>query len=343
MNEPNADVVRTVGGDGFYRTSSGRWAGERLLKALKSGQPFSAAVLRDLDTLRKDEWIYLDEALVEAAQIRLRGVADVIAAGLVLNVPNSLGKMVLQYEKVTDMNAAETTLSGMAKTEGDRQEFSVASLPLPITHKDFFIHLRTLQASRERGEALDTTQVRTSGRLIAERIEYMLFNGATGTFGGNSIYGLTSHPDRNTRAHGTNGLWSAGAKTGENILDDVLNMIGDMESDRAWGPYNLYIPSNYSTKMEEDFKAASDKTIRQRLLEVDRLEKIQVVDQLTASNVVLQMQMDTVAMVVGEPLQTVQWDIEGGFQINFKGFTIQLPLIRSDSSNRCGVVHMSGT
>jgi hypothetical protein len=37
----------------------------------------------------------------------------------------------------------------------------------------------------------------------------------------------------------------------------------------------------------------------------------------------------------------VQWDIHGGFQINFKAFTIQVPLIRADAQGRSGIVHMA--
>jgi len=325
----------------FFQGSSGRWAGERLLKALTEGREISPRELRTLDTLRKDEWIQLDEALVEEGKIRLRAVADLMAAGLVINVPNSMGKTVLQWEKVTDMNPAETSLSGIVRTEDDRQEFELASLPLPITHKDFNINLRTLVASRTRGEALDTTQARTAGRLVAEQIEAMTFLGGK-TFGGNTIYGLLNHPDRNTVDFGTNGVWDGASKTGENILADVLSMFAAAEADRFYGPYWLYVPSNFSLKLEEDFKANSDKTIRQRLLEIDRLVKIGTCDQLTADNVILvQATQDVFALVEGEPLQTVQWDIEGGFQIKFKAFTIQVPLIRSDAQGRSGVVHMS--
>jgi len=76
-------------------------------------------------------------------------------------------------------------------------------------------------------------------------------------------------------------------------------------------------------------------------MEIDRLEKIQTVDQLTASNVVLvQATRDVVAMVTGETLQTVQWDVQGGFVIKFKAFAIQVPLIRADAQNRSGVIHL---
>jgi len=45
--------------------------------------------------------------------------------------------------------------------------------------------------------------------------------------------------------------------------------------------------------------------------------------------------------VEGEPLQNVQWDVHGGFQVNFKGFQIELPLIRADINGNTGLAHMS--
>jgi hypothetical protein len=55
------------------------------------------------------------------------------------------------------------------------------------------------------------------------------------------------------------------------------------------------------------------------------------------------MTADNVQLLVGEPLQNIQWDINGGFTIAFKSFTIQVPLIRADAAGRSGIVHMNVT
>ena len=68
-------------GKTFFRGTSGKWASEKLMAALKAGRPLSTAELRTCDTLRKDEWIQLDNALIEEASIRLQGVADLLNAG----------------------------------------------------------------------------------------------------------------------------------------------------------------------------------------------------------------------------------------------------------------------
>ena len=111
---------------------------------------------------------------------------------------------------------------------------------------------------------------------------------------------------------------------------------------RYYGPYWLYISANMATKFDEDYKAATQGTIRQRIMSVDQISGIYVVDQLTADNVVMvQATQDVSAMITGIPLQTVQWDVKGGFIINFKAFQILVPLVRASAANRSGVYHMS--
>ncbi len=333
--------ARTDTGREFWAGGSGKWAGEQLVRALKAGKGITPNALRTNATLRKDEWIHLDTALVEEGMIRLQGVADLLGAGLTRPVQNAMGKTVFEYEKVTDMNPAEVSLDGNSRSENDRQEFELDSVPLPLTHKDFNIDLRTLEASRNTGESLDTTQIRTAGRLIAEETELMLFQGGK-QFGGKAIWGYTNFPDRNQVTYGTNGAWSAAAKTGEDILADVLTMIAAAQADRYYGPYWIYVDSASSVKLEDDYKDESDKTIRQRILEVNQVSSIRVVDQMPANHTLLvQATLDVAAMVTGIPLQTIQWDINGGFKIAFKAFQIMIPLIRSDAAGRCGVVDMT--
>src|SRR2546430_560307 len=61
-------------------------------------------------TLRKNEWILLDEAIIMAAKERLRVVADLRSAGLTLSIPNGMGKTVLQTENVSDATTAVVSM-----------------------------------------------------------------------------------------------------------------------------------------------------------------------------------------------------------------------------------------
>lgn len=356
---PSGPVGTNLGGSPFANGGGGH-AMTRFMaaaKALPVGQKwkaFNTAVLRTADTLRHESWKYFDEALISEALIQLKGVADLEESGLVSPVPNSLGKTVFAYEKVTFMDDAQVSMDGMADTDNDRQEFSLNNLPLPMTHKDFFIDLRTLTASQDRGEALDTTQVRTAGRTISEMAEQLLFQGYAGKFGGLSIYGYTTFPDRNTVSFGVGGNWAftnyvdgGGAKTSQEIVGDAQTLVQKALNDRFYGPYWLYVDRLAALTLESDYipnatTGQSTKTIRARLMDIEGIVKVQVVDKLPANTVVLvQATMDVVSWVKGEPLQTVQWDEHGGMKLRFKAFQIGVPLIKSDIQGRCGVVHMS--
>lgn len=332
----------TVTPRAFMGGANGRWAGEQLVRWAAAGKPISPAALRTLDVLRKDEWKVFDEALVREAQIRLQGVADLIGAGLTKRIPNGLAKTILEYEKISDLDPATVSLDGVTRGENDTVDFELAGLPLPITHKDWYLNLRRLLASRsEGGEGLDTTQSELAGRKIGEEAESMLFNGGK-TFGGLTIYGYTTHPDRNTVSFGAGGAWNQAAKTGAQIIADVATMVGAAEADRSFGPYWIYVGGGASLKLNEDYTANYAKTILNRILEYPKIQKVTIVDTLASDEVVMvQPTRDVVQWVIGEDLQTVQWDFEGGFQINFKGFQIGVPLIKSDIQLRSGIVHMS--
>ena len=338
--------ARVDGGASFMRqaAASGRWAAERLRDAAMAGRKLTLAELRTCDTLRKDEWKAFDEALIAEGVIRIPTVGLLLSRGLNIPINNALGKTIFEYEKITDMEAAVVSLDGLARGDGDRQEFSLTSIPLPIIHKDFNISIRTLAASRERGESLDTTQAGTAGRLVTEELENMLINGGP-QFGSATIPGLTTESNRNTGAHGTNGVWSDyPTKTGANMIADILTMKTALHSDRFYGPYGLVLPGNYDTVIDNDFKSESDDTIRDRILRIDGLDAIVVADQMTDSEMVMfQMTRDVAAILDGETLQTVQWDLHGGMAVAFKAMMIQVPLVRSTQADRSGIFHMSGT
>ena len=351
-NAARADRAVLDSGRTFFQGSSGKWAGEQFIRAAAMGMPISPACLRlavdagpqelrNNAILRDEEWKTFDNEIVEGAAERLRAVADLIGAGLVSTIPNGLAKTILEYDLVGDMDPAIVSLDGITRSENDRLEYERRGLPLPITHKDFFLNLRALLASRTGTEPLDTTYIRVAGRKVGEMTEEMLFNGGK-TFGGFNIYGLTTHPDRNTGTF-TATNWSTGATTGDNILDDIFKMILALEDDGHPGPYWMYIGGTAANlKLAEDYKAATSDTILERIRATGRISLIGQSDKLAANNIVMfQPSSDVVKMVSGEPLQTVQWDVHGGFQINFKAFQIMVPLIRSDIDNKSGIYHMS--
>lgn len=307
----------------------------------------NVAALRSCDVLPKEAWVQYDNAVVMAGRLRQPGVGLAIQRGLVLPITNALGVTIVQWDEMTDLDPAQVSMDGRSPGRRDREAFNLKSVPLPIVHKDFEIGIRELTASQRFGMPLDTTRGSVAGRIVGEGIENLLFQGGL-TFGGGTIYGFTTHPNRNTAGFGTNGNWGQAAKTGSDILADVLTMIGGLEADRHYGPFVLFIPGGYSTKMGADFKTESDKTIRQRLEEIDQLNPsrggggVVVSDGLPANNVVMaELTPETFDILDGFGPTTVNWETEGGMVQKMKVISIRVPRIKADGDGRSGVFHMS--
>lgn len=328
------DVI-THGSDGVCAQGS--------LAARLLANGMNPSALRTNTLLRKDEWIQFDNVVLEVARKRLIGVADLINSGLRFDIPNGLGITQVEWETLSDMDPAELTMSGVSPAQRDRVKFVLQNLPLPITHKDFSLNIRALAASRNLGTPLDTTMAALSARLVAEKIESILFKGATVTVSGTSIQGYTTATNRNT---GTlTGDWFLAAQTGTIILGDILAMITQLVADNMFGPYWLYVPLTYFTKFGEDFKTNSDKSIINRLLEIPGLDVIKaspdLLDGGTGEVVLVQPTSDVVEMVIGLQPQTIEWETNGGMTSNFKVMTIMVPRIRNTQTLQSGIAHHS--
>jgi len=321
----------------FFRGGSGRGVvAQRLLAA-----NMDVRAIRTNATLRRDEWIEIDRTVVDSSRLRLVGVQDLMSRGLQYNLSNAFGKLALEYQSESDMHEAQISMSGLNRADNDRVEFATQSMPIPLYHKDFQMDSRHLAASRNGGESLDTIQARVSARKVAELAETVLFQGAGALgWGGTALYGYTDFPQRVTMALGT--AWTDVGVTGEEILQQVMDMVAESLAVKHRGPWVLYVPAAWQLKLGADYKANGDKTIRQRVLEIEGLEAVTVSDFLPADNAVLvEMVPETVQIVNGMQPTTVEWEQEGGFLLNFKVLAIMPPRIRFDHDGNSGIVHLS--
>jgi len=186
-----------------------------------------------------------------------------------------------------------------------------------------------------------------AARKVLEKLEALLFTDTTYTFGEkdsrlrNAIYSYVNFPDR----IGVNLSipWDNSGITGAMIIQDVLEMKQASIDNYHYGPWTLYIPTNYETVLDADYDATTPgTTIRERILKIAGVNEIKVSDTLADDNVLLiQMTRDVIRLVRGMGLQNVQWSEEGGMVTKFKVMTIQVPQIRSDAYGKTGIVHLA--
>lgn len=291
--------------------------------------------------LRKDEWIQLDEAILKAAKPRLRVFGDLRAASSYV-IRGGLGKTTLEFQRMSDVTAATISMDGMRQSQNDRVEFDLSSMPLPIIHKDFQIHARQLQASRESGSGLDTSMAELSARRVAEEVEKLTLGVSSlgWTFGGGQVYGYTNFPSRNTKTLliPTDNAW-----TPAKCVDEVLDMKQKSKDDYNFGPWVLYNSPNYDKYFDADYSAQyPGVTLRDRIKKIDGITDVRTADYLTGYQMILvQMAPETARAVVGMDMTTLQWESHGGMLLNYKILCVLVPQLRADINGNCGIVHGS--
>lgn len=324
--------------------------------------------------LRKEEWIEIDCRVIRAARYRLRAWAD-LAASNSYGGFNGMNKMILEHETQSDPGVAVVDMDGI--TEGqtnDAPQFQLQGVPLPITHSDFWFSQRKLANSRNSGTPLDSTMGEAAGRRVAESIEKVTIGNVTGiTYGGSStyvggygrastVYGYLTFPNRITYS-------SLPVPTGTNpnlILSGVLAMRQLLYNNKFYGPYMLYHSNDWDTYLDNDYYAigsnsgavAPTKTLRERLRAIDGIQDVKRLDFLFATippaapgpgaegvlvgnpftMIMVQMTPDVCEAVNGMDITTIQWETKGGMQLNFKVMCIQVPRLKADFYNNCGIL-----
>lgn len=309
-----------------------------------NGKP-QAIVTNTPATLTKEQWIELDQVVTRVARPLLKVWGGINEAGLTYRT-GGLGTTVLQRQTVTDAGEAGLSMDGLKRTNRDRGIVDLVGLPLPIVHSEFSFPLRELIASRQnRGPNLgpafpfDTYMLEQATRRCAEVTEKLTIGTLPlYTFQSGSVYGLTNYPQRITK---TITLPTAANWTPQLHLSEILGMIQSMNDIFYYGPYNGYYSPGWTKYLDDDYSAAYPGiSLRMRLSQIKDLMMYEKADYLPNFQVVLY-ERSTLCMraVTGMDLMSVQWESEGGLEINFKVMGIMIPQPWSDANGSTGICH----
>lgn len=290
-------------------------------------------------TLRYDEWKDIDRTVLEVQVDRLVAIADLIGGGLTHDL-GSLGAIISQWQKSSDMTDAEFSMSGITPGEKDRVTFSTDSVPVPIVHKDFSVNIRHLMASRLQGQGVDVIQASIASRKVAEASEDMLFSGEPITVEGGTIYGYLNYPGRLTVDHAV--PWDTIAQAdNDDIIAEVQVALQELRGAKHYGPYTIYIPSAYEGKLDEDYRALDTRTVRDRIMALSGVKSIKVADRLPANHVVIvQLTRDVVDLAIAQQTNTVQWQSRGPMVTDFKVMACWVPRLKSDFEGNVGICEL---
>lgn len=339
--QATGDVATTLMMNNFDVNALRPWIGKdnRTYVAVQNaaGKLVAQPTANATATLRKDDWIVLDQAIVKAAKERLKAVADLRSAGLTFNIPNGMAKTVLQTETQSDITPAIISMDGMRESETDRPVFELNNLPLPIIHKDFSFSARQVMTSRDGGSPLDTTTAELAGRRVAEEAEKLLLGTASSyAYGGGTIYGYTNFPSRLTKV-----MTAPTGSNGSVTISEILGMRQQSQDAFHYGPWRLYCSPNWDQYLDTDYSTAKgDNTLRQRIENINGITSVSTLDYLSGFTMILvQQTSDVVREVTGMDVTTVQWQSQGGMMLHYKVMAIMVPQLRADQNGNTGIVH----
>lgn len=341
---------------GMYRVDEETGRAKPILKKMTVNQVremgFDHPVYNSVG-LRRESWAYIDAAVATAAQLRMRAWDD-------LEQSNSFGgfdgmsKMTLEYDAMSDPGEAVVDMDGIVDGRQDSPLFTTRSIPLPITHSDFWFSARRLAVARNGGTPLDTTMAAAAGRRVGEMIEKTTIGVEAGIqYGTNStrheglskVYGYTNHPNRILKTD----LTTPTGSNPEAIKDDIIEMREAMYAAGFYGPFVVYHTPAYDRYLDDDYfrsgGTSANTTLRRRIAGTDGIEGIQDVRRLdfwtgsTYQMIMVQMTEEYNRAINGMELTTVQWESQGGLRVNFKVMAIKVPQIRFNWNGNAAVLH----
>lgn len=294
------------------------------------------------DLLPTDVQREIEDTFIRVARRELMAVSRLREAGLVAPL-GSIGVTQYEFERLTAMDAATQSMS-IEDMDEDRVEYALDAVPVPVTRKGFRLDQRVTALGSTRGASVAQTHTDEATRQVAEKLEDSLTNGGDAVVGGNSMPGYTNFGARQTT--GFNDVeWSSTTDL-TNAISDVLDMKDLLVANGYDGPYDLHVPSNWDTTIEDDYKAESDQTVRERILSITGVQNVFVNPQLADSNAVLvQMTPDVVQIAEGQDITTVTWDIHGGLAQRWLVMAVlSFALKRADDGTGTlvsGIAHLS--
>ncbi len=287
-----------------------------------------------------DAWLRLD---TRGVQIQ-RDVLSVFNRLAQANTtPLSVADLVNYFPQISDSGEVSVSMDGRHTGKADQAVVKYVGTPVPAVSSEARFGWRQMEVIREGGGMIDTETVANHQRRVAEKAEDMVLNGDTSVVvGGSTIYGLRTHPQRNTDTHG----FDLSAATGANWLATFQKLINALVGDNAFGRVTVFL--NYGDWVYasiNEFTSGYPKTILQRLREIEQIAEIIPASRVPADNVLGVAGLDNGnwgSILSAMPMATVP-KVRHNAQDDyvFQVLMMTAPQLRTDFDGRAPFAHLT--
>lgn len=284
--------------------------------------------------LPKDVWGQWDREGIEVQRSTLAVFNDLAAS---VATPMPIGKLVHHFQTISDSGNINISLDGRSKARTDQPVIEYHGTPLPITDSTFSYGWRQVAAAQSEGFQLDSAGRMNAMRRVAEKMESIALDGdASIVVGGAVLYGLRTHPRRNTRETGV----ALNGATGTQWLAEITATLKLLHADNFKVPATIYLNWDdwfYATSTE--FTTGYPKTIAQRVLELGGVREVVPADSITAGQIIALVKDRRVVQVLnGMPITTrAQFRANPEDDYNFVTMGAASLEVKFDAEQNCGV------
>lgn len=284
----------------------------------------------------RDVWGVWDREAVEI-QRDVLSVYNDLSSSLSIGMP--LGKLVHHFQTVSDSGDVNVSLDGRGKGKTDQPVIDYHGTPLPIIDSPFSFGWRQVMAAQTEGYQLDAAASANAQRKVAEKLEDIVLNGDSSiSVGGDTLYGLTNHPERNTRTTGT----ALNGATGKEWEDEVRATLKVLHGDNFRTDVTLYLNWDdyfYASSTEYSTAYAGGKII-DKIRAMAGVGSIVPASRVTASSIIgVVKRREVVQVLNGMPMTTralARHNPEDDY--NFLVMAASALEIKYDAEGQCGIV-----
>jgi len=286
-------------------------------------------------SLPKDVWGEWDKEGIEI-QREVLSVFNTLSAAVATPMP--IGKLVHYFQTISDSGEANVSLDGRSKGRTDQQTYAYAGTPLPITDSPFSYGWRQVEAARTEGMNLDSAGRLNSLYHVGKKLESIALDGdASIVVAGAPLYGLRTHPKRETRTTGNALLTGTGAQW----VAEINATVKLLHANNFRVPATLFVNWDdwYHAGNTEFSTSYGNKTIAQQIREMEGVGEVVPASDVLASQIIAVVKnRRSIQVLNGMPMTTrAQFRANPEDDYNFVTMAASSVEIKYDADDNCGL------
>jgi len=293
------------------------------------------ALVGNAMTLPKDVWGQWDTDGI-AIQRKVLSVFNTLAASVAFPLP--IGKILHYFQQISDSGSVNISVDGRSKAKTDQQTYNYVGTPVPVVDSSFSYGWRQVAAAQSEGVQLDSAGRDNAMYNVANKLESLALDGdSTVVVGGSTLYGLRTHPKRETRSTSQ----TLNGATGVQWMADINATLKLLHNNNYRVPATIFVNwDDWFYAGNTDFSSSyPNKTIAQRIREMDGVGEVVPASSVAASQIIAVVKDRRVVQVLnGMPMTTrAQFRANPEDDYNFVTLAVAALELKYDATDQIGL------